>query len=742
MPLLTPLETDRSPKFRSLKLPKLLPNLLAGLAVGLVSLTYNMSFAALIFSGDLSPYFPQGVGSALVSSVIMGTIAALRSSFPFAVAGPGANATAILALMTTAIAEEIQRSGHAAQLFPTVWMAITLSTLSAGLVLYGMGRLHLGRWARFIPYPVMGGFLAGTGWLIARSSFKVIAGLPLEWSELPHLMQGSVLIHWLPGVLFAGVLIGVTRSFPHPMVLPAMLLGAIVGFNLLWQAIGFTPLTAQGWFLESFSSTEVWHSWSAASFAQVDWQVLRDQSGTLMVLMVVVVIALLLNITGIELVSQQDSNLDSELCTNGIANLAAALYGGIEGQLSLSQTLLNRSFGANSRIAGVTAVAFCGAVLLFGSTLMACIPRWVLGGVLLMLGIKLMLEWVFFAWFKFPHLDYALIVIILVSIAFWGFLNGVGVGLIIACALFIFNYSRHQIIRHTFSGTTHLSNVCRSFPEQRLLRQQGDQIHILLLQGYLFFGTATTLHEQVCQRLRDSTLPPIEFVVLDFRLVSGLDSSAVLSFIKMRQFVDQHRSQLVFTHLHPTILQQLQQGGCLLPKNTSIQVFSDLDRGVEWCEDQILDSLSLRRRRSLPLALQMNEVFTDGNHVPSFLRYLQKIQVPVEHRLFHPGDLSDMLYFIESGQVTVVLQLKDGQTRRLRTFGAGMILGEHSFYLGTPHTTAAIADQPSTLYCLSHANLQTMRQEQPQVAAAFQDFIIRLLADRLIYAYEEIEELL
>ena len=275
-----------------------------------------------------------------------------------------------------------------------------------------------------------------------------------------------------------------------------------------------------------------------------------------------------------------------------------------------------------------------------------------------------------------------------------------------------------------------------------MLRQQGDQIQILLLQGYLFFGTATTLHEQVCQRLRDSTLPSIEFVVLDFRLVSGLDSSAVLSFIKMRQFVDQHRSRLVFTHLHPTILQQLQQGGCLLPQNDSIQVFSDLDRGVEWCEDQILDSLSLRRRRSLPLALQMNEVFTDVSHVPSFLRYLQKIQVPVEHRLFHPGDLSDTLYFIESGQVTVVLQLKDGQTRRLRTFGAGMILGEHSFYLGTPHTTAAIADQPSTLYCLSHANLQTMRQDQPQVAAAFQDFIIRLLADRLVYAYEEIEELL
>ena len=743
MPVVTSTVETGQPQLQPSKLPNILPNVLAGLAIGMVNLTYGMSFAALIFSGTLSPYFPMGIGNALVSSVVVGIIVALRSSFPFAIAGPGANATPILALITTAIAEEIQRSGHTAQLLPTVWIAITLTTLLSGLLLYGMGRLHLGRWARFIPYPVMGGFLAGTGWLVVRSSFKVITGLPLGWEELPRLMQGSTLIHWLPGVLFTALLMSLLRYFPHPMTLPATLLSTIVGFNLLWQILkGVMPLTPKGWFLEPFSSDQVWHSWNVDSITQVDWQVLTHQGGMLIALLFVVVISLLLNITGIELVSQQDSTLDRELCVNGIANLAAALYGGMEGHLNISQTLLNRSAGANSRISGLVTAAFCGAMLLFGSTLIAYIPRWVLGGVLLMIGVKLLLEWVFFAWFKFPRLDYALILTILVSIALWGFMTGVGIGILIACALFIFSYSRHQVIRHTFSGMTHLSNVCRSFPEQRLLRQQGNQIHIMLLQGYLFFGTATTLHEQVCQRLEDMTLPEIRFVVLDFRLVSGLDSSAVLSFIKMRQFVQQHRSRLVLTHLHPTILQQLQQGGCILPQTEVIQVFSDLDRGVEWCEDRILDALSLRRRRSLPLALQMNEVFADAHQVSSFIRYLQKMQVPSEHFVFRPGDFADTLYFIESGQVTVILHLKEGKARRLRTLGAGMILGEHSFYLGTCHTTSAIADQPSTLYGLSNASLEAMRQEQPQVAAAFQDFIIRLLSDRLVYAYEEIEELL
>ena len=184
MPVVTSTVETGQPQLQPSKLPNILPNVLAGLAIGMVNLTYGMSFAALIFSGTLSPYFPMGIGNALVSSVVVGIIVALRSSFPFAIAGPGANATPILALITTAIAEEIQRSGHTAQLLPTVWIAITLTTLLSGLLLYGMGRLHLGRWARFIPYPVMGGFLVGTGWLVVRSSFKVITGLPLGWEEL------------------------------------------------------------------------------------------------------------------------------------------------------------------------------------------------------------------------------------------------------------------------------------------------------------------------------------------------------------------------------------------------------------------------------------------------------------------------------------------------------------------------------------------------------------------------------
>jgi sulfate permease, SulP family len=724
--------------------PKLLPNVLAGLTVGLVSLTYSVSFAALIFTGNLSPQFPQGVGSALITSAIVGAIVALHSSFPFAIAGPDSTATAAIALMTAAIAAEIQQShGGAERLFSTVWMAIALSTCLTGVLLYAVGRMRLGRWARFIPYPVMGGFLAGTGLLITCSSFNVMAGVRLGWKELPQLCQAATMLHWLPGVLFAAVSIGVTKIYPQPLVLPAILLGTIVGFNLLWQACGlFVPLNPHGWFLEAVAGDKLWHSWTAASFTQVDWQILLGQLGASIVLVVVVVITLLLNITGVELATQQDTTLDGELRTNGIANIVVCLCGGMVGHLSLNRTLLHRSAGADSRIAGLTAAAFSGAVLLFGSVIMAYIPLFVLGGLLLTIGVKLLQEWVIRAWFRFSHLDYALILLILTIIAIWGFISGIGIGIIVACTLFVLSYSRHQAIRHTFSGATHSSNVGRSVAQQRLLRQQGDCLHMLILQGYLFFGTANTLLESVSGRLRDPTLTPTEFVILDFRLVSGLDASAVLSFIKMRQLAHKHEVRLVFTQLQPNIFQKLQHGDCIQTQNDLIQVFDRLDGGIEWCEDRMLETRSVRRPRILPLALQLGDIFTDPNQVASFMSYLHKMQVEIDCPLFNQGESPETLYFIESGRVTESRRLERGETRRWQTLGAGNIVGENSFYLGTPHQTTAIAELPTTLYCLSRSHLQTMRQEHPQVVTAFEDFIIRFLVERLMYAHTDIEELL
>lgn len=722
-----------------MQLKKLITNVFAGATTGLVTLTYSVSFAALIFSGSLAPYFSQGVTSALISSLITGIWVTCKSAFPFAIAGPDSNSAAILALMAFGIAEQLHKK-HVTNVLPTVWTAIALSSILTGLVLYAIGKSRSARWARFIPYTVMGGFLAGTGWLITRSSFKVMAGVPLEWDELPHLFQRDVIIYWLSGLIFSIATILVTKYIRHVLVMPVMLLTTIILFDILWRLFKGGVNSPQGWFIESIPNQHIWNSW--ISTAQIDWQVLLHESGTLLAMIIVVLIAILLNATGIEIAVQRDCNLDEELCINGIANIFAGMCGGMVGNFSLNRSLLNRSAGASCRIAGLTTAAFCGLILLFGTSILTYIPRFVLGGLLLTIGFKLLYEWVYAAWFRFPHLEYALIITILGSIAIWGFIAGVGIGIVISCALFAFNYSRHQVIRHTLEGATHKSKVQRPEPEQRLLRDKGDHIYILLLQGYIFFGTANALLERIRQRLQNLDLPTIEFLILDFRLVNGLDSSVVLSFLKIQQLANSHQLKLILTHLDDNILHQLQRGGCIHKDDTFIQIFPDLDRGIEWCENQILETHAFRRRRVLPLALQLNELFANSDSCSCFMTYLEKVQVNTDEILFNQNDFSDTLYFVESGQITTFLQLNDGQTRRLQTLGAGTIVGETAFYLNTTHKTSGIADQESKIYYLTKTNLNKMQQENPQVSVAFQEFLIRQLSERLIYAYAEIEELL
>lgn len=720
---------------------RLIINLFAGATTGLVTLTYSISFAALIFSGALVPYFSQGVITALISSVIMGVFVSFFSTFAFAIAGPDSNSAAILALMVYSIAEQLHAKHILEEnILPTVLTAIALSSILTGFILYIIGKFRLARWARFIPYTVMGGFLAGTGWLITRSSFKVMAGVPLEWDELTHLLDGDVLIYWLPGLIFSIVTLIATKYIRHVLTMPVMLLMTIIIFDILWFISGSVN-SSQGWFLQSTPNQNAFDFWILTS-SQVNWQVLVQESVNLIAMIIVVLIAILLNATGIEIAVQRDCNLDHELCVNGIANIFTGVCGGMVGNLSLNRSLLNRSAGADSRVAGLSTAAFCGFILIFGSSILTFIPRFVLGGLLLTVGVRLLYEWVYSAWHKFPRLEYALIIAILASIAIWGFIAGVGIGIIISCALFAFNYSRYQVVRHTLEGATHKSKVQRSGAEQRLLRQKGDQIYILLLQGYIFFGTANTLLEQVRLRLQNLDLPTIEFLILDFRLVNGLDSSVVLSFLKIQQLAKKHNVNLVLTHIHSNILQQLEQGGCINPSDTSILILPDLDRGIEYCENKIIETHSLRRPRVLPLALQFNEVFHDTDQVSCFMGYLERVQVDANQILFTQNQQSDTLYFVESGQITTFLQLDDGQTRRLQTSGAGTIIGETAFYLNTNHKTSGIADQDSKIYYLTKSNLYKMQQENPQASVVFQEFLIRQLSERLVYAYAEIEELL
>ncbi len=715
-------------------------NLVAGITSGLVAVVYSVSFAALIFSERLTPFFPQGVGAALIGATLAAIMVAWRSPFPFAIAGPEANSAIILALAARSIATALPLQDAA--VYPTVWAAIILGTITSGLFLYLLGRFRLGQLARYVPYPVIGGFLAGTGCLIAKSSFKVMTGIPLNWAELPRLWDKSVAPEWIAGLGVAALLVAVLARFKHFLVLPGFLLGGIVVSNGVRLLLAQRQIDASHWFFEPFSAAGVWQAWTFSTITEIHWNVLWHQSGLLLAMVAIVTLSILLNATGLELASGRNVDLNDELRADGLANLINGLCGGMVGYLSINRCLLNQRAGASSPVAGIIAGLFCGSVLIVGSSVLASVPKPLLGGLLLSIGWNLIVRWVWRSFRQLPPFDYLLVVAILLVIVWAGFIPGIASGILIACILFIVSYGRTSSIKYKLSGRAFRSNVYRSGAQQSLLESEGDSISIFVLHGFVFFGTANDLLDRVRERLANPEEKKLTVALFDFRLVTGLDSSAVLSFQKLGQIAEKAHLQMIFTQISPRIEAQLVQGGLGRNVRSGFVSFPDLDRGMECCENTLLDHACLLNLPPVPLAAQLAALMNSAELASVLLAYVEKIDLQEGDYLFRQGDSAGSLYFLEAGRVSIVLELANGTTLRRRTYTHGTIVGEMGFFSGAPRSASVIADQPSHLHGLSHEAFRQIERDLPLLAARFNQGIVNLIADRLRRSEEEVKNLL
>ena len=741
--------------FPALQPGQLLSSLSAGFISGMVSVILAISFAALIFSGDLAGHVANGIGLALFGALAIGLVMAATSSYPGTIAGTQDSPAAILALVAAAIANSMRTSATPEAIFATVVAAIALTSLATGAFFLVLGRFKLGNLMRFLPYPVVGGFLAGTGWLLVQGAFGVMAGVPLGWSQLPYLFQSSVLILWLPGSIFAIVLLVLLRRYSHPLITPATLLVAI---GLFYGLLALThtsvaEASAQGWLLGPFPQEALWQPLTPSTLAQVHWPAIFGQMDKMGTILIVSVVALLLNASGLELTVRRDLDLNHELQSAGIANLVAGLGGGLTGYHFLGDSALAYKMGGRARLTGLFAAAVCGVAMLLGASLLSFFPKPVLGGLLLFLGLSFLVEWVVDAWFKLPRMDYFLVLLILVVVGAVGFLEGVAVGVGLAVILFVLKYSRINVVKHALSGANLHSRVDRPLSHRQVLREKGEQLAILQLQGFIFFGTAENLLHQIRERVKNPDLPPPRFVVLDFRRVSGLDSSAVSSFVRMKQLAESKSIKLVFTHLSAEMQHQLDRGG-LVPSTGSplplsllgvgdfagrgggrdeiVRVLPTLDQGLEWCEEQILasDGLPFDETQDTLRAF-LEKVLPQSDNITRLMSYLEKMDVESGHYLVRQGDPADDLYFIESGAATAQFELADGRSIRLRAMRSGTVVGEIGLYLGGARTASVVMTQPGTLYRLSAGAIQHMEENDPEVAAALHLLVARLMAVRL-----------
>ncbi len=728
---------------RALPTQELLPSLLAGFVIGIIATLEGITpMAALVFSGKLEPYLATGIGLTLFSSAIISIVLAIGSSFKGIIAFPVAEEMALLAGIAAAVANTMPANSGEATLLAVV-AAIAVTSIATGLFLLVLGQLRVGELIRFLPFPVISGFLAGLGCLLSVGAIKVMTNISVTPANLLQLVQLPVLIHWLPGLLFGVGLLWLTRRLTHVLLLPTFVLVSIGLFYLVCWLLGmdYQAIYQQGWLLGPFPQGQLWHPFSLFTLTQVNWAAIGPQFPRILTVMLITALSLLLVSTALELATQRESDLNRELRVTGIASILSGLGGGTVGSHAIA-TLLAEAMGVRNRLVGIFAGLTYLGVLFLGLSLLAVFPKPIVGGLLLYLGLGLITQWLYGSWFSLPRSDYAIVLVITLIVATVGFVEGVAAGLIVAIALFVWTYSRTNVARHVFSGLTCSSQVQRSPAQRDCLRQHGDQIYILELQSFIFFGTAHQLLKQIKQRLNQGDRESLRFLVLDFRRVSGLDYSSTLSFGKIQQLARREKFTLVLTCLSPELEARLKEGKILSAEDPITLVFPDVDRGIEWCENQILATSQFAPQEEVPLQEQLKRFLVNSEQVTQLMAYLEPVTIAAGEFLFHEGDPFNGLYFIESGQVSVILRLPNGETQRIRTYLAGSTIGEIGVYLQTPRTASVIAMEPTRLYFLSNSAFEQLEQNEPTLTTHFHKFVVKLLAERLAYRDAVIKNLL
>jgi len=714
---------------------RLLPVLALGCIIGLFVAVIQVSFAALIFSGSLEFFLPRGIGICLTAAIVMLLWVALRGSLPGLVGMPQDSPAAILAAIVAGVVASFPSAAAPSEAFLTALAIMALSSLLTGITFYLLGAFRLGNIIRYIPYPVVGGFLAGTGWILFIGGINVVLEEPLGLHEVEKLLTGSVMWLWVPCLLFGIMMLVVLRRWSHFLLLPGMILGGTLLFYLLLILSGNTPAdaTEAGFLLGPFSGEQSWQPLTPLELQQIHWPQVLATSASISTIVVVSVVSLLLNASGMEMIARKDIDLDQELRANGVANLLIGLIGsGPVGYPALSLSALNYKAGTPERLVGIVAASVCFAALFFGAGFLSVFPTPILGGLLVFLGLSFLVEWLIDVRPNLSRANYLIILLILVSMASIGVLPGVAIGFVAAVFLFIADYSRTEVVRQEYDGRYIRSNVDRAEVHLDILGREGGSIRVVKLQGFLFFGSVKRLVDQIKERLQPSpNNKPVRFLILDFKHVSGMDASTVFAFSKLLDSLESHSGQAVFCSLQKRLHPVFERSILTTAKDNLWHFERDLDHALEWAENQILEP---------------EFTISDEKHLlPSFFsraeKLLEKRHFKTDSLLIEEGSEPDSLYFLFSGKVAVEKTSASGIPLRLGVKGNGAIFGEIALYTGQKATASVRALSDCDTYCLPFAAIKKLEETAPTQALEIHRIIARQISSRLFQTNRIVEVL-
>lgn len=711
-------------------------DMFGGLAAMLVAMPSAIAFGLVIFN----PLGPAYAGAAAVAGVVgtiaMGCIAPIFGGTSRLVSAPCAPAAALLSVFVM----ELLKQGSIP--VATIPFYVVLAAFFAGIFQLLAGYFGGGKFIKYIPYPVVAGYLSGVGVLILLGQFPKFLGLP-KGVTLGAGVTSIQLWHW-PSICVGVVTILVMMLAPRIIrSIPAAIIGLFAGIACyfllsLWipelatlennkYVIGSMPSLNMDYF------RNIANSWSSVSSLNL--------SALSLLLVPMLTLAVLLSIDTLktcvvlDALTQTRHDSNRELRGQGLANMVSAMAFGIPGAGTMGATLVNLSSGAKTRLSGVLVGVFAAVALVVLGKVIVWIPIAALAGILIVVGVRMVdRKSIQLLNHRSTVFDFLVILAVILSAVSLSLIAAAGVGIAMAILLFLREQTRFSVVRRSALGNQIFSKKKRLTNELAVLEAKGAETVVLELQGQLFFGTTDQLFLEL-----EPFLLKCRYIVLDMRRVQSVDFTAANMLKQIRARIQQRQGYMIFSSL-PLSLPTgknvkdyfgrlgLSEGG------DELKYFQDMDSALEWVEDEILiEANLLNNERDKILELSEIEFFSEISEDA-----LKTLNACVKERTLKAGELvfkrgmeNDEMYFIRKGTVKIVLELSSGLIRHLATFGHGDFFGDMAFLDKGKRSANAICVGDVSLFVLSRNEFDNFSEKHPEIKGKFFERLAYVISKRL-----------
>jgi len=554
-------------------------DIFGGITAGIVALPLALAFGIQAFGGVNDPNASAvGALAGLVGATMLGFFASLFGGTHSQISGPTGPMTVITASLISGIWVSQQASGIPFdQAIGTILLSMSFAGIFCGLFQILFGILKIGKYIRYIPYPVLSGFMSGIGIIIILQQIYPLIGLKSPVLVVDMITEFPERV--ADGISLSALLLGlgaIAIIYLFPLVtkkIPATLVALIV-------------MTIVSLFINDFPSTltigEIPAGFPLPFFLKdgidlsvVDWgMVLKSSVIPGLTLAGLGSIDTLLTSVVADNITKTKHNSNQELIGQGIGNMIAAMFCGIGGAGATMRTVVNVKSGGRSQISGMVHSLFLLAILLGLGSIVKFVPLSVLAGILITVGAGIIDFKGSKDLLRIPKSDSFVLVVVLLTTVFVDLLTAVGIGMVIACFLFMKRTS--DFVEQAYTSEELPTSFNPSSPwsdEESFPEEVRHKVYIQRLDGPIFFGSITRFNEVM------HTVPEdVETVIIRMKRVTFMDQSGLYAMETAIKDLNASGKQVLMTIIQPQpmkLMRKLKIIPGLIPEEHTFETFKD-----------------------------------------------------------------------------------------------------------------------------------------------------------------------